>query len=282
MRSLILVLCALLSLPAGAQTTTTLDTIRKQGVIRLGYVDGAAPFSWANANGEPQGYSIDLCRVVVDSIAEQLKRKELKVRWVKLTLQNRIDAVRKKQVDIECGTATWTLQRQRLVDFSLITFVDGGSVLTKVQSEARSVADFGGKRIAVIGGTTTERALRDALKRGLTPAEVILVKGRDEGLELLRQGQVDGLAADRTTLIGVVVTRAAGDAFRLLDEDFSIEQYALMLPRDDQDFRIAVNRALARLYRSGEIRRVYDRWLGPLGPPSVLLSATYFIQSLAE
>ena len=86
MRSLILVFCALLALPAGAQTTTTLDTIRKQGVIRLGYVDGAAPFSWANANGEPQGYSVDLCRAVVDSIAEQLKRKELKVRWVKLTL----------------------------------------------------------------------------------------------------------------------------------------------------------------------------------------------------
>lgn len=281
MRSLILVFCALLALPAGAQTTT-LDTIRKQGVIRLGYVDGAAPFSWANANGEPQGYSVDLCRAVVDSIAEQLKRKQLKVRWVKLTLQNRIDAVRKKQVDIECGTATWTLQRQRLVDFSLITFVDGGAVLTKVQSEVRSVADFGGKRIAVIGGTTTERALRDTLKRGLTAAEVVLVKGRNEGLELLRQGQVDGLAADRTTLIGVVVTRAAGDAFRLLDEDFSIEQYALMLPRDDQEFRIAVNRGLARLYRSGDIRRVYDRWLGPLGPPSVLLSATYFIQSLAE
>jgi ABC-type amino acid transport substrate-binding protein len=219
---------------------------------------------------------------VVDGIAEQLKRKQLKVRWVKLTLQNRIDAVRKKQVDIECGTATWTFSRQRLVDFSLITFVDGGSILTRVQTDARRIGDFAGKRIAVIGGTTTETALRDSLKRGLIPAEVVLIKGRDEGLELLRQGQVDGLASDRTALIGVVVTRAAGDAFRLLEEDFSIEQYALMLPRNDADFRIAVNRALARLYRSGEIRRVYDRWLGPLGPPSVLLSATYFIQSLSE
>jgi ABC-type amino acid transport substrate-binding protein len=279
MRSLLLLLCTLLAFPAASQT---LDNIRKQGVIRLGYVDGAAPFSWADANGEPQGYSVDLCRVVVDGIAEQLKRKQLKVRWVKLTLQNRIDAVRKKQVDIECGTATWTFSRQRLVDFSLITFVDGGSILTRVQTDARRIGDFGGKRIAVIGGTTTETALRDSLKRGLIPAEVVLIKGRDEGLELLRQGQVDGLASDRTALIGVVVTRAAGDAFRLLEEDFSIEQYALMLPRNDADFRIAVNRALARLYRSGEIRRVYDRWLGPLGPPSVLLSATYFIQSLAE
>jgi ABC-type amino acid transport substrate-binding protein len=279
MRSLLLILATLLAFPAASQT---LDNIRKQGVIRLGYVDGAAPFSWADANGEPQGYSVDLCRVVADGIAEQLKRKELKVRWVKLTLQNRIDAVRKKQVDIECGTATWTFSRQRLVDFSLITFVDGGSILTRVQTDARRIGDFGGKRIAVIGGTTTESALRDSLKRGLIAAEVVLIKGRDEGLELLRQGQVDGLASDRTALIGVVVTRAAGDAFRLLEEDFSIEQYALMLPRNDADFRIAVNRALARLYRSGEIRRVYDRWLGPLGPPSVLLSATYFIQSLAE
>jgi len=279
MRSLLLILATLLAFPAASQT---LENIRKQGVIRLGYVDGAAPFSWADANGEPQGYSVDLCRIVVDGIAEQLKRKELKVRWVKLTLQNRIDAVRKKQVDIECGTATWTFSRQRLVDFSLITFVDGGSILTRVQTDARHIGDFGGKRIAVIGGTTTETALRDSLKRGMIPAEVVLIKGRDEGLELLRQGQVDGLASDRTALIGVVVTRAAGDAFRLLEEDFSIEQYALMLPRNDADFRIAVNRALARLYRSGEIRRVYDRWLGPLGPPSVLLSATYFIQSLAE
>ena len=278
-RLLALLAAVALAAPATAQT---LDKIRKTGVITFGYIENAAPFSFVDGNGEPQGYSVDLCRVVADGIAEQLKRKELKVRWVKLTLQNRIDAVRKKQVDIECGTATWTFSRQRLVDFSLITFVDGGSILTRVQTDARHIGDFGGKRIAVIGGTTTETALRDSLKRGLIPAEVVLIKGRDEGLELLRQGQVDGLASDRTALIGVVVTRAAGDAFRLLEEDFSIEQYALMLPRNDADFRIAVNRALARLYRSGEIRRVYDRWLGPLGPPSVLLSATYFIQSLAE
>jgi ABC-type amino acid transport substrate-binding protein len=278
MRTLLLLVLALACLPASAQT---LDNIRKQGVIRLGYIDGAVPFSYIGPNGEPAGYSVDLCRIVADGIAQQLKR-ELKVRWVKLTVQNRIDAVRKKQVDVECSTATWTLSRQRLVDFSLITFLDGGSVLTKLDNSARRIDDFGGKRIAVIGGTTTERALREAMKRSLVATELVAIKTRDEGLELLRQGQVDGLASDRTTLIGVVVTRAGGDAFKLLEEDFSIEQYALMLPRGDADFRLAVNRSLAQLYRSGEIRRVYDRWLGPLGPPSVLLSATYFIQSLAD
>jgi len=273
------ILSLLAATTAGAQT---LDSIRKSGVIRLGYIDGAAPFSFTDGNGEAQGYSAELCREVARGIGEQLKRQDLKLRWVKLTVQNRIEAVRKKRVDLECSTTTWTLGRQRLVDFSLVTFVDGGNILTRVDTQVRRVADFGGKKIAVIGGTTTEAALREVLKRTQTAAEVVLVKTRDEGLAALREKQVDGLASDRTTLIGVAVTQAAGDAFKLMEEDFSLEQYALSLPRNDADFRLAVNRTLARLYRSGEIRRVYDRWLGPLGPPSVLLSATYFIQGLAE
>ena len=268
----------LLAWPAASQT---LAKIGKSGAITLGYIDGAAPFSYADANGDPQGYSVELCRAAVDSIAGQLKRS-VRIRWVKLTIQNRIDAVRKGQVDLECSTTTWTLARQRLVDFSLVTFVDGGSILTKIDGAANRLDELGGKRIAVIQATTTERALRSALQRVLVAADVVTVKARDEGLELLRQGQVDGFAADRTTLIGVVAKGGGGDIFKLLDEDFSIEQYALMLPRGDPDFRLAVNRGLAHLYRSGEIRRVYDRWLGPLGPPSVLLSATYFIQALSE
>ncbi|HYP90701.1 MAG TPA: amino acid ABC transporter substrate-binding protein [Polyangiaceae bacterium] len=265
---------------AGAQT---LDRIRKQGTVRLGYVEGAAPFSSAENGGEPQGYSVELCRAVVDGLAEQLKRESLPIQWVKLTLQNRIEAVRKKQVDIECGTATWTLSRQQLVDFSLITFVDGGSLLVGAQSEISQLRDLEGKRIAVIAGTTTEPALRAALERGSVKAELVSIKTRDEGLNLLAKREVEALASDRTALIGLVVmSGGAKGNFKLLDQDFSIEQYALMLPRGDADFRLAVNRVLARIYRSGEIEKIYARWLGPLGPPSVLLSATYYIQSISE
>ena len=269
-----------LSLPAAAQT---LDKIRKSGVITLGYIDGAAPFSFADGNGQPQGYSVELCAAVADGVAAQLKRQGLKVRWVKLTIQDRIDAVRTGKVDLECSTTTWTLSRQQLVDFSLVTFVDGGSLLVKATSEVGRVADFDGKRIAVIGGTTTEKSLRGVLARNMAKTEVVLVKTREEGLALLSEGQVEALASDRTALIGVVVmSGATRGAYKLLDQDFSIEQYALMLRRNDADFRLAVNRVLARVYRSGEIEKIYGRWLGPLGPPSMLLSATYFIQNLAE
>jgi len=279
MRTLALLFAALLALPATAQT---LDKIKKAGVINLGYIDTAPPFSSADAKGEPQGYSVDLCRAVAQSIANQLKQPQLKTQWVKLTIQNRLEAVRTKRVDIECGTTTWTLARQKLVDFSLVTFVDGGSVLTKLGGRVARISDFEGKKIAVIKGTTTERALRAALKRTLTTSQIVLVAARDEGLALLRKDDVQGFASDRTSLIGIVASNAAGDAFRLLDEDFSIEQYALTLPRGDTDFRIAVNRGLARLYRTGEVQQVYERWLGNLGPPSMLLSATYLIQSLSE
>jgi len=279
MRTLVFLLATVLAWPAAAQT---LEKIRKSGTITLGFIDGAAPFSSVDENGAPQGYSIDLCRAAADAIAAQLKRPSLRTRWVKLTIQNRIDAVRRGQVDLECSTTTWTLARQRLVDFSLVTFVDGGSILAKIDGPASRINDLAGKRIAVIQATTTERALRATLSRVLVNADVVTVKARDEGLDLLRQGQVDGFAADRTTLIGVVAKGGGGDIYKLLDEDFSIEQYALMLPRGDPDFRLAVNRGLAQLYRSGDIRRVYDRWLGPLGPPSLLLSATYFIQALSE
>jgi len=276
-------LFALLALfAATAVHAQTLEKIRKQGTINVGYIDGAAPFSFSDPNGEPQGYTVDLCRAVVDGIAAQLKRG-VKPRWVKLTIQNRIDAVRQRKVDLECSTTTWTLTRQQLVDFSLVTFVDGGGLLVGAKSETARLQDLGGKRIAAIRGTTTEKALRGALARYSVQAEVVPVERRDDGLTLLREAQVDALAADRTTLIGVVVMSGTGAGnYRLLDQDFSIEQYALMLPRGDHDFRLAVNRVLARVYRSGEIDKIYARWLGPLGPPSVLLSATYFIQNLSE
>ena len=277
----ILLLAALaLSLPASAQT---LDKIRKSGTLTLGYIDGAAPFSYTDGNGQPQGYSVELCNAVAEGVGAQLKRKGLKVRWVKLTIQDRIDAVRTGKVDLECSTTTWTLSRQKLVDFSLVTFVDGGSLLVKSDAEIGQLADFDGKRIAVIRGTTTERSLRAVLERRTLKTELVPIRTRDEGLGLLREGQVDGLASDRTALIGVVVMSGSkGGMYKLLDQDFSIEQYALMMKRGDPDFRLAVNSVLAHIYRSGAIQEIYGRWLGPLGPPSVLLSATYFIQTLAE
>src|SRR6185295_8990381 len=192
----------------------------------MGYLDAAAPFSYAGEDKQPQGYSVDLCREIALGIRAQLNLPKLETRWVPLTIQNRLEAVRTGRVDIECSTTTWTLSRQKEVDFSLITFVDGGSILAKMGSGGR-LLDFDGKRIAVISGTTTEKVLREGLAQRSIRAEIVTVTTRPEGLKLLQESRVDGFASDRTTLISLVASAKAAGAFRLLDEDFSIEPYAL-------------------------------------------------------
>jgi ABC-type amino acid transport substrate-binding protein len=276
-----LALALIAAVPAAAQSGT-LERIRQKAAITLGYVDGAAPFSSLGAGGQPQGYSIDLCREIAHGIQAQLKLPTLEVRWQKLTVQDRLHAVRSGRVDIECSTTTWTLSRQTEVDFSLITFVDGGSILSKSASRLSRLSDFNGKQVAVIVGTTTERVLREGFAERAIKARLVTVKTRAEGLQLLETGKVDGFASDRTTLIVLAASSPQSGALKLLDEDFSVEPYALGIPRGDHEYRLAVNRVLARLYRSGEIRAVYDRWLGHLGPPSVLLTAAYFVQSLSD
>ena len=275
----IALLCACVS--AWAQSPV-LDRIRQTGTINLGYVDGAAPFSMKGADGEPRGYSVDLCRSVAEGIREQLGVAKLAVRWTLLTLQNRLEAVRAGKIDLECSTTTWTLTRQQNIDFSLITFIDGVSIMSKSGTQFFRFADFEGRRIAVITGTTAVGVLEEALRRRSMKAEIVKVADRPQAIKLIEAGKVDGLASDRMALIGTVLREPGDTVFRLLDEDFSVEQYALAMPKGDHDFRLGVNRVLARLYRTGEIVPIYNRWLGPLGPPSALLTAAYFVQSVSE
>src|SRR6185369_13266172 len=122
----------------------------QKGAITLGYIDGAAPFSSIGDDRQPQGYSVDICREIAVGIRSQLKLASLETRWVPLTIQDRLEAVRSGRVDLECSTTTWTLSRQAEVDFSLITFVDGGSILLKSGAGLSQLRDFDGKRVAVI------------------------------------------------------------------------------------------------------------------------------------
>jgi len=268
---------------AGAAQTDTLAKIRSSGEIRLGFVANSAPFSSGGEDGgEPQGYSTDLCRRIASGVRERLGLKQLRTTWVALTVQNRLAAVRDGKVDIECSTTTWTLSRQREVDFSLVVFVDGGSVLTRRDPQFATLADLKGKRIAVLTGTTTQMRLREALHKQRIDAEIVPIAARDEGMKLLAGREVDGFASDRVVLIGLVQKAGPSAAYKLLDEDFSLEPYAFAIGRGDPEFRLAVNEVLAAVFRSGEINAFYERWLGHLGRPSLLLSAAFYLQGLAE
>ena len=259
-----------------------LHRIRNTQTIRLGYFEGSAPFSFTGSDKSPQGYSVALCQRVTEGIQRQLGLQRIRTVWVPLGLKDRIEAIRTGRIDIECGTTTWSFTRQKLVDFSLITFVDGASLLVTDASNIKRLPDVEGKRIAVIRGTTTERALAAVLAKDKIKAEVIPIDTRERGVTLLKEGGADAFASDRFLLFSLLRATESPRPLRLIDEDFSVEPYALALPRNDADFRLAVNRSLADIYRSGEINSIYARWLEQFGQPSLLLSALYVLQAIPE
>jgi len=259
----------------------TLKRIKASSTINLGYVQFAPPFSLLGPDKVPAGYSIDLCKHVASVIQKQLN-VNLKLNWVEVTTENRMNLVDQGKVDLECSTSTITLSRQDKVDFSLMTFIDGASFLTLTSSPIRSLSDLSGKRIAVIPGTTTEKALAKFLKDEFITAVTVPVKDHTEGRTALERGNVAAFASDQGILIGLALTTADPKRFTLSDRLISYEPYGFMLHRNDAAFRTAVNRALAGLYRSGEVLAIYDRWFGVLGKPSEALKGMYMLNGLPE
>jgi ABC-type amino acid transport substrate-binding protein len=264
-----------------AEPQGVLKKIKATKTITFGYSESAVPFSFVGNDNRPQGYSVDLCKRIADGIQQQLGLDELKIKWVKVDVSTRIVYVVKGQVDLECGSTTHTLTRQEKVDFSSMIFVDGGSFISKARAKITKLKDLAGKKLSVIPGTTTEKAVKAALEQAQVSAEVIPVRTHAEGYAALREDRIDAYASDRIILIGLALNGIDAPSYRLSDEMFSYEPYALMMRRD-ADFRLAVNRELARLYGSGDILNLYARWYGPLGEPSTLLKSMYFLNALPE
>jgi ABC-type amino acid transport substrate-binding protein len=267
--------------PANA-ASAVLDRIKETGTITLAYREAAAPFSYKDREGRVRGYSVELCQRVATAIQKALGLAQLRVEWLPVDAATRIEAVASGKADVECGTTTVTLTRMQTVDFSLPIFVDGGSVLVRAKSRLTRLTDFRNRKVAVIGGTTTEQALAQALTALTAPATLVPVKDAAEGMAALAQGKADGYAADRVVLAALKQQAPNGSQLEFIAGDFSYEPYALVLPRNDPDFRLAVNRALAGLYRTGDIDPIFQRWLGGLGKPGPLLHAMFYLNTLPE
>ncbi len=266
-----------------AAASPTLDRIKQSGTITFGYRDGAAPFSARQRNGAVRGYSVELCEKVAAAVGRTLGLPNLKVVWKPVDSQTRLADVVDRKIDAECGSTTITLSRMERVDFSVPIFVDGASALVRAGANApTSIGALAGKKIAVLPATTTETALRRALGVSGVSATIVTVKEAAQGVAQLLAGQVDAYASDRMLLVKLRADNAKADALAFLDSDFSFEPYGLVLPRDDPDFRLLVNRTLVGLYKSGEIDPIFIRWLGPFGQPGALLNAMFYLNALPE
>jgi len=282
LRKLVPVFLALFA--AGLAHAQSLDgrlkKISQTKTIAVGYRADALPFS-ASDGKSVDGYSIDLCKRVVASIERDLKVK-LEIKWVQVTSQSRFDAVAKGAADMECGASTISLTRMKQVDFSSVIFVETTGLLVKAASGLRSLSDTTGKKIAVIAGTTNERAVEAQLKRRLISATIVPFKSRVEALAALEDGKADAFASDKLLLVGAATSAKDPKSLALLPEDLSFEPYGIVLPRNDAAFRLAVNTGLARLYASGEIVEVFRRWFEAFGTPPAIIQAAFVLGAIPE
>jgi glutamate/aspartate transport system substrate-binding protein len=256
-----------------------LKPIVAKKIVRIAYRADARPFSSVIEN-EPTGYTIDLCKLVVKSIEQQFKLQELRIEWVPVSVETRFSAVAGGKADMERGSSTVTLGRMKEVDFSVFVFAETTGVLVARAANIHAFAEMAGKKIAVVAGTTNERAVAEQIRRRQLDITSITVKDRDEGIAALEAGKVDGFASDKLLLAGAQIKHP--EALDMLPDDLSIEPYAIVLPRGDWAFRLAVNTGLSKVFRDGRTaQQIFEKWFFG-GRPGPLLGSVYALGRLAD
>jgi ABC-type amino acid transport substrate-binding protein len=272
---------ASLTVAVGVASADTLDRIRQDKTIRIAYRDDAPPFSYKGKPSEPNGFMVDLCRAVQKHLAAQLNLPTLQILYVKVTAIDRFDAISKGKADLLCEPTTQTLSRRKQVDFSIPTFVDGAGILIRSDGP-KSLVGLAGHKIGVLAGTTTEDELRSSLKDAKITAAVIPARTHDEGLAMLDDGQISAYFADRGILMFLANRSKNPENLLLADNYLTIEPYALALPHGDENFRLAVDRALSAIYRSGEIAVIFSHTFGTKTKPSQILQSLYLVSALSD
>lgn len=261
----------------------TLDRIKDRGEMRIGYRQATEPFSFENDQGQATGYSIELCQRIAAAVKDELKLKELKVSYVPVSVKDRFSSVAKGKVDILCAATTITLSRMEQVDFTLMTFTTGGGVLSRSATPINTVSDLTGKTVAVVSDTTGAVALQSYLSDSFIDATVKNVKSSEEARQMVDRGEVDAWAGDQIVLIGQLMREGNPRDYTITQDLFSYEPYGLAVARGDPEFRLIADRAIARIYRSGQFKALFEKWFARAGiRPSPILQAMYTLQALPD
>ena len=262
MRALLaaILLVTFLSPSLSAQELTgTLQQIKSNEKIKIGYRPDQPPMSFQEKDGKPSGYSIDICKLIVDEVKNKISG-EVVIEYVPVTAEERFKALYDNRIDILCGATTKTLSRGELVDFTQLTFVTGAAFMTLKGTNLMN--DFNGKKIGVVKGTTTYAALQELFEDPEIKAEIVLVDSTTDGISAMEKGKIDAIAADQVVLIGLALKSGNPENFSILPNLISYEPFALAVRRNDADFRLVADRVISNLYRTKQIIPIYNKWFG--------------------
>ncbi|MGH8687266.1 MAG: amino acid ABC transporter substrate-binding protein [Burkholderiales bacterium] len=239
--------------------TGTLAKARAEGALTIAYRESSVPFSYLSARHQPIGYSIELCRKLAEAVGEAIGR-ELALKWLAVTAESRIEAIVSGKADLECGSTTNNLERQKQVAFSPVIFVAGTRLLVKRGSPIRSYRDLAGKTVVVTAGTTNEKAMHEIARRFKIDFRQVAARDHAESYAQLESDKADAFATDDVLLYGLVAQHKAQKQYRVVGEFLSYDPYGIMFRRGDTQLAELVTRAFHDLAADGEIERQYKRW----------------------
>jgi glutamate/aspartate transport system substrate-binding protein len=250
--------------------TGTLKKIKETGAITLGYRESSIPFSYLDDKQQPIGYAMDLCMKVVDAVKTELKMPNLKVNLQPVTSGNRIPQLQAGNIDMECGSTTNSVERQKQVAFGPTYFVINVSAAVKKNSGIKSLADLNGKTISTTSGTTAVPLLKKYEKTKSADIKEIYGKDHAESFLLLAQDRTSAFVMDDILLAGQIANSSNPGDYTIIGESLRQEPYSMMIRKDDPQFKALVDKTIGGVMKSGEIDKIYAKWFtSPIPPKNI-------------
>lgn len=255
------------------ELTGTLEKIRSTGTITLGHRESSTPFSYYGDNEKVIGYAMDLCDLAVDAVKARLGLPKLDVKLVPVTPSGRIQSVLSGAIDLECGTTTNNIERQKVVAFSTSYYVAANRFAAKATARLRTLDDIKGKIAVSTIGSTNIKQLSELNARRQLNLTILAAKDNGEAFRMLESDRADAFVMDDILLYSRIAESATPGDYTVSEEALSIEPYGIMMRRDDPAFKKVIDDAVATVYRSGEIQQIYAKWfLAPVPPKNVNLN----------
>ncbi len=258
---------------SAAELNGTLKKIQETGSITLGYRESSVPFSYLDADGKPTGYAFLVCKAVADAAQKELGLDKLDIKYQAVTSANRIPLIQNGTVDIECGSTTNSLVRQREAAFSVSYFGIQVSAAVWKSSGINAIKDLNGKNVAVTSGTTSVALMKKFEKENGIKVRFLMTKDFAEAMQLVAQKRADAFVLDDVLLAGQIANLPNPNDFKILDAALSVEPYGAMFRKDDPQFKALVDKTVTGMIKSGELAKLYHTWFEePIPPKNVNLN----------
>ena len=271
--SLALALLAFAAAPVLAQDSGTLKKIKDTGTITIGYRDASIPFSYLNDQQQPIGYAMDICGKIVDAVKTKLNMPNLKVALNPVTSSTRIPLMANGTIDLECGSTTNNAERKKQVDFGMTYFVIKYRYVAKKSSNMDTIADLKGQTVVSTAGTTDIKALNELNSSKNMDMNILSANDHPAAFLMVETGRAKAFLMDDILLAGLVANSKNPSEFHISSESLGVEPYSLMLRRDDPEFKKLVDDTMTKLYKSGDIEKIYNKWfMSPIPPKNINLN----------